>query len=81
MAPTTWTTTYGAASLASKRRADGDGRVEVGARDVPDAVRHHQDGEAEGEADSGEPDAEPGVDLVGIDEPGGKHRAAAPAEH
>ena len=37
---------------------DGDGRVEVGARDVADRVGHRHDGEAEGERDAQETDAE-----------------------
>jgi hypothetical protein len=38
--------------------ADGDGRVEVGAGDVADGIRHRQDREAEGEGDTEEADAE-----------------------
>ena len=51
-----------------------DGRIEVAARDVPDRVRHRQDGEPEGERDAKPADPD-------VRERRRQHRAPAPAEH
>ena len=61
-------------------QGDADGRVEVPAGDVADAVDHDQHGEAEGQRDTEEADAEAGV-LTVLDEVGREHRRAAAAEH
>ncbi len=52
---------------------DRDRRIEVAARDVPDGVGHRQHGQAEGQRDAEEADAQLGKRRR-------QHRAAAPAE-
>ena len=53
MPPTTWAAMYGAALagrvLAGEQHADGDGRVDVAARDPSDQIGHAQQAETEGE--------------------------------
>ncbi len=59
---------------AARGQADGDGRVEVAARDVADGVGHRQHGQAEGQGHAEEADPDLG-------ESRGEHGAAAAAEH
>ena len=63
---------------AADDEADGDGRVQVAAGDVADGVGHGQHGEAEGERDADEADAE--VRGPPRQEARREHGAAAAAE-
>lgn len=60
-------------------QTEGDGRVEVPTGDVPDGVDHRQHGQAEGEGDTDEADAQPGV-LAVAQVLRGEDRTAAAAE-
>ena len=61
MPPTTWAMMYGAALAGSSflrgdQHADGDGRIDVAARDPADEVRHGHQAEPEGEGDAEDAD-------------------------
>lgn len=64
----------------SHGEADGDGGVEVRTGDVGDGVRHRQHGQAEGERDAEEADAQLDVGVVAAEVEGGEDGGSAPTE-
>ena len=58
---------------SGRPQAEGNGRVDVTARDGADGIGHGEQGEAEGERDTDKADA-------GFGEVAGQDRASAPAE-